>query len=184
MDLNAVDRMKINNAVERILHAPGSNTGGILEMAFVFDMNISRDDASNIAAGICGSLKAHSRVFQNVRLNAIRWYSDEKIVKEISAMPLLQMGRYFEDYDYSPKQKRLELLMGELKKFYARSKVVVFLTDEKYTVSDKQYLMESLQPFLYRRMIMIIRENKSGAEEDGHRLVIKSGMDLLKEELM
>lgn len=174
MEFGVVERMQINQAVERVLHVPGNAGGSTLEMAFVFDMNLKREAAAAAAKGVCDSLKAHSKTFWNVRLNAIRWQSDGSIRKEISAMPLMQMGRYFEDYEYSPcREKRLELLTEQLKKFYARSKVIFFFTDGGYRIGDEKRLSESLQPFLYRRLII--------AEAADTKLVLGTGHTLLQD---
>ena len=43
MAFHAVERMQIKNAVEKVLHVTGNYQGGILEMAAVFDCNLSED---------------------------------------------------------------------------------------------------------------------------------------------
>lgn len=191
MEFGVIERMQVNQAVERVLHVPGSYAGSNLEMAFVFDMSLPRDVAAAAAKGVCDSLKAHSKTFWNVRLNAIRWQSDDNIIKEISAMPLMQMGRYFEDYECSPCKKRIELLTIQLKKFYARSKVIIFFTDGNYRVEDQKFLSESLQPFLYRRLILAECREESGNDkgmgqtanmQSNRSFVLKTGHTLLKQQ--
>ena len=80
---NAVTGMKLNQMVERILHVPGNFSGGILEMTIVFDMALEPEIARGLGKNIAGSLKKHSEVFRNVRLNMVRWKSDMDISNEI-----------------------------------------------------------------------------------------------------
>lgn len=178
MAFTAVERMHFNNMVERILHVPGNYNGGILEMAIIFDCNLEKDALTYIGKEVAGILKTHSRVFQNVRLNVVLWESDDKLVKEISALPLFQMGRYFEEFHSVKSKKRLELLTQQLKKFYARSKLVILVTDGTYRMDDKEMLKEELQPFLYRRFIIISAQDSK--REETQEVEIKSGMELLK----
>lgn len=155
MAFTPVERMQIKNAVERILHAPGNYRGGILEMAMVFDCNLPEEYIKQMGRDIAALLKSHSEIFRNVRLNIICWETDEKLVKEMSSLPHLQMGSCFAHYKHTKSRKRWELLAEQLKKFYARSKLIILLTDGDYFVGDTKLFDDSLRPFLYRKLMVI-----------------------------
>lgn len=139
----------------------------ILEMAMVFDCTLSREQAQAYAAEIIGTLKNTDEIFRNTRLNAIRWISNEKIRHDVTAAPMLQMGGYFADYEQNPMQKRLEILMENLKKFEARSRLVVLISDGSWEIDDSKRLQENLNPFLYRRLVLV----EPGAIRDGAGLL-------------
>lgn len=155
----AVERMHLKNTVEKVLHVPGNYSGDYLEMAMVFDCNLSKEFLTQAGKEIVDILKSHSKVFRNVRMNALQWRSDNELIKEISSLPLIQMGRYFKDYEGLRSVKKIEVLAEQLKKFYARSKIIILITDGKYIVEDEELLKNSLQPFLYRKLIIITCAN-------------------------
>ena len=150
-----LQKMKLRSAVEQVLHAPGNYRGGILEMAIVFDCNISKKTAMETAKELVTTLKQQSEVFRNVRLNTIQWRSDGEMIKEITPMVYLQTGKYFEGYERNQEEKRLEILTEQLKKFYARSKLIIVLTDDKFRVREQVALEESFKPFLKKKLIFI-----------------------------
>lgn len=179
--------MKIKNGVMRILHVPGNYDGGILEMAIVADYHIPKDELDAMVSKLANGLKRQNETFRNVRLNLIKWVSDEQIIKEISALPALQMGRAFGDYEEltvmvdteagevqetsadapaggapgeicasAEKQpKTLDELLRQLKLFYARSKLIIVLTDGSYRIEDEKKVWEHLNPFLRRKLLMV-----------------------------
>lgn len=157
----AVERMRLKNAVEKALHVPGNYSDGNLEMAMVFDCNLSKEFITQVGKEMASILKSHSEVFRNVRMNALQWRSDNELIKEISSLPLIQMGRYFEDYERIQSVKQIEILAEQLKIFYARSKIIILITDGEYIVGDNELLKNSLQPFLYRKLIMITGTNET-----------------------
>lgn len=143
MELTPVERMQLKNQVERILHIQGNYTGGILEIAVVLDYDMPLPVLREKAAGILKALKLQGEVFRNIRLNVVKWISDECIVKEVSSAFDVQTGRVFEDYEACQEQKKtsqkspetetpksLDGLAGQLKLFYARSKLILILTEE------------------------------------------------------
>lgn len=155
MAFTPVERMQIKNAVERALHVPGNYTGGILEMAMVFDCSLSTECVERIGKDIAALLKSHSEVFRNVRLNVIFWDGDGDMVKSVSSLPKLQMGGWLEGYCHVACRKRVELLAGQLKKFYARSKIILLFTDGNCQVEDEDLYQENMHPFLYRKLAVL-----------------------------
>ena len=180
--LTDIQLMKIKNGVMRILHVPGNYNGGILEMAIVADYHISEEELNACCQKIANGLKHQNETFRNVRLNLIKWVSDEQIVKEISSLPNLQMRRAFTDYGQltaacsldensqvceEPEEKKeegqiktLDEMLRQLKLFYARSKVIILLTDGSYRIEDEKKVWEYLNPFL-RRKLLILQPEKA-----------------------
>ncbi len=179
MAFTPIERMQIKNAIERVLHVPGNYNGGALEMAMVFDCNLPKEPICQMGKDIAALLKSHSEIFRNVRVNGIRWETDEGLVKEVTSLPHLQMGRYFEVYECTVHRKRLELLTEQLKKFYARSKIIILFTDENYCIEDAVLYKESMHPFLYRKLILVRCCQDRGNTEEW-KLEVYSGTELLK----
>ncbi len=168
--LTELQLMKIKNSVMRILHVPGNYGGGILEMAIVADYHISQKELEECCSKIAGGLKKQNETFRNVRLNLIKWVSDEKIIKELSSFSELQMQRGFTDYksfeeNREKELKTLEELLRQLKLFYARSKVIILLTDGSYEIKDEKKAWEHLNPFLRRKLLILQPENISKIQQ-------------------
>ena len=157
--LTDIQLMKIKNGVMRILHVPGNYSGGILEMAIVADYHMPYEELNEISKKIANGLKHQNETFRNVRLNLIKWISDDRIIKELSSLPKLQMGSAYEDYAENEQQnmteKTLDELLRQLKLFYARSKVIIVLTDGSYLVEDESKVTEYLNPFLKRKILFV-----------------------------
>lgn len=184
MKMTLIERKQLKNAVERVLHVQGNYTGGILEMAVVIDMSLSKEDASQRAEELVSILKSHSEVFRNVRLNTILWREDEEFIKEVTPLALLQMGRFFDNYESHSVQKNWDALLAMLKKFYARSKLIIVLTEESVNcdenslpVNNKLEARESMQPFLHKKLVVLFG-SKQAENQDGVNLKIKSGTEL------
>lgn len=185
--MNIIERKQFKNHIERILHVPGNYQGGILEMAVVIDMSMSKEDAEGRAKELVSTLKTHSEVFRNVRLNTILWKGDEEFIKAVTPLAMLQMGRFFEDYEGVPVRKNWDGLLATLKKFYARSKLIIVLTEsDAVTVSDKIQAKENMQPFLHKKMLVVQYESAIGAdtielgnESAGNdKITVKSGTEI------
>lgn len=158
MELGMIQLLKMKQGVERILHVPGNYKGGILEMALIVDCNLEKNLAKESVQTIVKALKSHSETFRNVRLNVIWWKSDEEIVTEVTPMPVMQMGTPFENYERMAAQKRIDVLLGNLKLFQARSKVILLLSDGTFGIESEEACMESLKPFLGRKMLLMLDE--------------------------
>lgn len=193
MAFTPIERMQIKNAVERVLHVPGNYNGGILEMAMVFDGNLVGEVVKQLGKDITALLKSHSEIFRNVRLNGIRWMSDEEMINEVTSLPHLQMGRYFETYEHRNDEKHMEILAAYLKKFYARSKIIILFTDGNSRIEDLALYKESMHPFLYRKLIVVecCVENAVGTNREKDsvnesteavcwKLQVHSGVELLR----
>ena len=176
MELGMIQLLKMKQGVERILHVPGNYKGGILEMALVVDCNLEVQVAKENVQAMMKALKSHSETFRNVRLNLIWWKSDEEIVTEVTPMPILQMGTPFEGYEKMAAQKRVDLLFANLKMFQARSKLILLLSDGEFGVESEDACMESLKPFLGRKMLLMLDD----ISEEIEKLALKARMITLE----
>lgn len=164
MELQMIQLLKMKQGVERILNVPGNYRGGILEMAVVVDCGLERETAKENIRSILKALKSHSDTFRNVRLNVVWWKSDEEIVTEVIPMTVMQMGTPFEEYEQRREEKHLDPLLENLKLFQARSKVILLLSDGKFQVEKEEVCLDSLKPFLGRKMLFLL-ENLSDTVE-------------------
>ena len=176
MELGMIQLMKMKQSVERILHVPGNYKGGVLEMALIIDCNLNQEIAKSSVQTIVKALKSHSEVFRNVRLNVIWWKNDEQIITEVTPMPMLQMGTPFENYEKCAAQKRIDKLFANLKIFQARSKLILLLSDWDFSIENEEDCMESLKPFLGRKMLLVLDE----VSEEIEKLALKMRMITLE----
>ena len=182
--MNLIERKQLKNHIERVLRVPGNYQGGILEMAIVIDLSMSKEEATERAKELVSTLKSHSEVFRNVRLNTILWKGEDVFLKEVTPLAMLQMGRFFEDYESVPVKKNWDGLLANLKKFYARSKLIIVLaeagalqmtsledadTSVLISVHNKTEAKENMQPFLHKKMLVMSYEPE---------IVIKSGTEI------
>lgn len=156
-----IQLLQIKNAAMRVLHVPGNYRGGILEMAIVADYHMPVEELNRECAQLAAALKRTDEVFRNVRLNLLKWISDDMIIKEVSTFPVLQLSKAFEDYGQweSGSAKTLEELLRQLKLFYARSKLIFVITDGGYVTGDEDRVREYLKPFLQRKLIFLNKGN-------------------------
>lgn len=151
-----VENKKLKDMTERVLHVPGNYSGGILEMTLVLDFKLEKEYIKETAKEIIKVLKSKGEVFRNVRLNVVRWKSDSQIVNQVTAMPLLLTDGFYEDFAGEDNEKQTELLMENLKKFHARSKLVIIISDD-FAIKDMGRFKTAVTPFLERKSILVKR---------------------------
>lgn len=156
MNLSPVFLMKFKNTVERILHVPGNYKGGILEMAVVLDHNVPRETAQELVPQLFRSLKMHSEVFRNVRLNMVQWEADEKITNQVTPMSMAGLTSYYENYECRKECKDLMKLVQYLKLFQARAKLIVLVTDGGNEEGAAESLKTAMQPFLDKKLMQVV----------------------------
>ena len=169
MDL--IKRKQLKNSIERILHSPGNYSGGILEMAVVIDMSLSKEEVVEYSKELVSTLKSHSEVFRNVRLNTILWKGSQEFVKEVTPLAMLSMGRFFDTYESIDVEKSCDGLFATLKKFYARSKLIIVITGpkEKLFFENKSEAKESMQPFLHKKMLVLSYDKQEMPDEESEK---------------
>ena len=156
MNLSPVFLMKFKNTVERILHVPGNYKGGILEMAVVLDHNVSRETMQDLVPQLLKSLKMHSEIFRNVRLNLVQWEDDEVISNQVTPMSMAGMMSCYESYECRSRCKDLKKLMQYLKIFQARAKLIILITDGANEEGSAESLKTAMLPFLDKKLMQIV----------------------------
>ena len=166
MNFSPVFLMKFKNTVERILHVRGNYNGGILEMAVVLDHNVEREIVQELVPELFRTLKMHSEVFRNVRLNVVQWESDEVITNQVTPMSMAGLSSFYKEYQCQQTQKDWMKLIAYLKMFQARSKLIILITtsSDSYDEVDKEQnsgslperLKIAMQPFLDKKLMQVI----------------------------
>lgn len=169
MSLTPVRNLQLHNQIERVLHVPGNYRGGILEMAIVIDRTYDRETIRTMCADIIESCKRQSDIFRNVRLNMVTW-SGKDICTQTVAAAYIQMGTFFDNYEPEDtgNNKSTEELMEYLKKFHARSKLILIVAQDKeqfHRISETDRLKCAMNPFLKQKLVFIYPdEMESGTE--------------------
>lgn len=156
MNLSPVFLMKFKNTIERILHVKGNYNGGILEMAVVLDHSLSRECVQVVVPQLLRTLKIHSEVFRNVRLNMVEWIDDETIISQVSPMSMAGLSSYYEGYEQRKKEKDMLKLISYLKLFQARAKVIILVTDTACDIAAQEGIKTAMQPFLDKKLMQVV----------------------------
>lgn len=154
MSLTQLQKLQINKMVDNILSSPSNkiHKGNILELSFVFDESSDKAYLKETASEVAASLKAHDKIFQNVRCNVIHW-NKRDITSEIKPMILAQPAG-----QSTSQPPMLDELAAYLKLYQARSRCVIIFTSGEYELGDKEKLKEGLNPFLKTRLLIISPE--------------------------
>lgn len=169
MPLTTVQKLQLHNQIERVLHVPGNYRGGILEMALVIDRAYEKAAVQGLCADIINACKRQSDVFRNVRLNMVLWGAGE-IRSEVVAAAHVQIGTYFADYNSEREadDMQTEAVMEYLRKFHARSKLILLLTPERervYRIAQPERVRAAMNPFLKQKLVLIYPDGiESGTE--------------------
>ena len=154
--MTPVSLQMFKNTVERILHVPGNFTEQNLEMALVIDGSLSKEQVESYVPELLGSLKRHSEVFRNVRLNVVDWKSNEQITNQVRPMSVVMLHSFYEEYNQVETAKYFEKLVAYLKLYQARAKLIILLTDGKYQVEREDELELAMQPFLEKKLMQVV----------------------------
>ena len=60
--------------------------------------------------------------------------------------------------EQAKEDKCMDELVRQLKLFYARSKLIILLTDREPTVNDEQTVKNNMQPFLRKKLIYAVKD--------------------------
>ena len=156
MNLSPVFLMQFKNTIERILHVKGNYNGGILEMAIVLDHSVEKEQVTELVPQLIRTLKMHSEVFRNVRLNVVDWESDEHIHTQVSPMAMAGIASYYDGYEQQVGRKDFSKLIAYLKLFQARAKVIILLTDGRFASASPEREKASMQPFLDKKLMQVV----------------------------
>lgn len=171
MALTPLQILELNKRVDKILHAPGNAPAGgqQLEIAFVLDLSADRVYLDEMLRDMVRALKAHDKIFQNVRSNVV-YCSGGQITTKVTPMSFIQMGRVMEDIDAEQTEPASDsgldvgALCAYLKLYHARSKCIFVLTSG-VDACDVDKAIEGLNPFLKYRMLILTPDKMiSGTE--------------------
>ena len=154
MAITLVQRQKLLQQVERVLHVPGNFTKEILEMALVLDCAMEKEELEDTVIELVKTLKGHGQVFRNVRLNVLWWKADGRVESTVAAMPRLMMSAFYQGFEPVKEKKTLEKLAGYLKMYYARSKLIIVVTNGEYEIRDQDQAKRNGEPFLKRKFLL------------------------------
>ncbi len=173
--MNLTERKNLNDAVERVLHVIGNYTGGILEMTLVIDAGLPGDYVSSMAADIAATLRAHSQVFRNVRLNLLLFKEDRELENKVIPFSFLQMESCFADYRQIWADRSLDALTAALKLFHARSKLILVLAEKPFTIRNQETVARNMKPFLEKKSLFLFREDGDHGWRRGTELRQREG---------
>lgn len=156
MNLSIIFDKQFTNKVEMILHSPCNIPSKMFEMTVVIDRNLSKDVVTQVVPHLLRTLKRHSEVFLNVRLNVVSWVEDCGISNQIVPMSMAMLDSHYEGYEQNTVRKDYKVLMQNLKLFHARSKLIIVVTDGNYEQGDAVELKKVMQPFLYRKVLNVV----------------------------
>lgn len=159
--LSVVTLMKFKNTIERILHVKGNYQGGILEMTLVVDGSLEITKRKELIPKLIYALKQQGEVFRNVRFHYSIWHSDMEITDKVCPMMLAMTDTFYEEQKGQEHKKSLEKLIDYLKKFHARSKIIILVTDGKYHIECEEKLKERMQPFLDKKLMFLMADGEN-----------------------
>lgn len=171
MALTQLQRLELNKRVDKIFHAPSNApaVGHQPEIAFVTQMSGDRDAIHSSVKDAVASLKAHDKMFQNMRSNMVYWGSS-KISSKVTPMSFILMGKAFEEEeqgsDIVDKSQNFEDLCAYLKLYHARCRCILIFMDctyvqfesQNFYIADRTAAMAHLNPFLKYRLLVITRD--------------------------
>lgn len=175
MGLTQFQKLELNKRVDRIFHAPANAAvrGHEPEIAFVADLSGDLEVIHSSIKDAVSSLKQHDKMFQNMRSNVIYW-GRNGICSKVTPMSFILMGKAFsasgsvgdivdESVDNTAD---LDSLCAYLKLYHARCRCVLIFSDcsyeelegRKFDITDREKVIQSLNPFLKYRLLILIKD--------------------------
>ncbi len=194
MALTQIQKLELNKRVDRIFHAPSNAPakGHQPEIAFVADVSGGAAVYSSVRDAVA-SLKAHDKMFQNMRSNMVYWGSDQ-ITSKVTPMSFILMGNAFDNAadNYADsgnvvvkrgadvdKSLHFEDLCAYLKLYHARCRCILVFVDcsheeleaQNYFITDAEAAKQQLNPFLKYRLLIIAGDKMLTGSELMMRLI-------------
>ena len=192
MALTQFQKLELNKRVDKIFHAPSNAPakGHQPEIAFVTDMSGDIDAVHSSVRDAVASLKAHDKMFQNMRSNMIYW-SDGQITSKVTPMSFILMGRSLDSALASDdeivgnpdknvdKSPNFENLCAYLKLYHARCRCILVFVDCSYEELEARYFYitnaemakQQLNPILKYRLLIITKDKMLTGSELMMRLI-------------
>lgn len=175
MGLTQFQKLELNKRVDRIFHAPANAAvrGHEPEIAFVADLSGDLEAIHSSIKDAVSSLKQHDKMFQNMRSNVIYW-GRNGICSKVTPMSFILMGKAFsasgsvgDIVDESVDNTAgLDSLCAYLKLYHARCRCVLIFLDcsyeelegRKFDITDREKMIQSLNPFLKYRLLILTKD--------------------------
>lgn len=192
MALTQFQKLELNKRVDKIFHAPSNIPAKGLqpEIAFVADVSGDIDAVHSSVRDAVASLKAHDKMFQNMRSNMVYWGA-EQITSKVTPMSFILMGRALDsaltlDNEMVgnleanvDKSLKFENLCAYLKLYHARCRCILVFVDcsseeleERYFyITDAEMAKQQLNPFLKYRLLIITKDKMLTGSELMMRLI-------------
>lgn len=192
MAMTQLQKLELNKRVDKIFHAPSNVPAGNHqpEIAFVTPMSGNLELVQSSIKDAVASLKAHDKMFQNMRSNMVYWASD-KITSKVTPMSFILMGRSLDSALASDdeivgnpdknvdKSPNFENLCAYLKLYHARCRCILVFVDCSYEELEARYFYitnaemakQQLNPFLKYRLLIITKDKMLTGSELMMRLI-------------
>lgn len=181
MAMTQLQKLELNKRVDKIFHAPSNAPAGSHqpEIAFVMPMSGDLEWIQSSIKDAVASLKAHDKMFQNMRSNMVYWGAD-KITSNVTPMSFILMGKAFENnaavddiVHIVDKLLNFEMLCGYLKLYHARCRCILIFMDctyaqleaRRFDIVDIEAAKQQLNPFLKYRLLIITRDKMVAGSE-------------------
>lgn len=100
MQFSDSQKTKINKAAQKIIKVSGNQPkGNVLEICLVLDCSLDKDYLNSTALDILTSLRRIGSPFLNMRINLIKWRSDEDFSTLVTSYPEIKLGICVDDKD-------------------------------------------------------------------------------------
>lgn len=192
MALTQFQKLELNKRVDKIFHAPSNIPAKGLqpEIAFVADVSGDIDAVHSSVRDAVASLKAHDKMFQNMRSNMVYWGA-EQITSKVTPMSFILMGRALDsaltlDNEMVgnmeanvDKSLKFENLCAYLKLYHARCRCILVFVDcsseeleaKYFYITDAEMAKQQLNPFLKYRLLIITKDKMLTGSELMMRLI-------------
>lgn len=192
MALTQFQKLELNKRVDKIFHAPSNIPAKGLqpEIAFVADVSGDIDAVHSSVRDAVASLKAHDKMFQNMRSNMVYWGA-EQITSKVTPMSFILMGRALDsaltlDNEMVgnmeanvDKSLKFENLCAYLKLYHARCRCILVFVDcsseeleaKYFYITDAEMAKQQLNPFLKNRLLIITKDKMLTGSELMMRLI-------------
>ena len=195
MALTQLQKLELNKRVDRIFHAPSNvpAKGHQPEIAFVTDMSGDMEPMHSSVKDAVASLKAHDKMFQNMRSNMVYWDRDS-ITSKVTPMSFILMGKAFDNEEKPDTETcikvgnravdvdkflNFEELCAYLKLYHARCRCILVFVDCTYEeleirdfyITDTDKAKQQLNPFLKYRLLIVTKDKMVTGSELMMRLI-------------
>lgn len=175
MALTQFQKLELNKRVDRIFHAPANAAvrGHEPEIAFVAALSGDLEAVHSSIKDAVSSLKQHDRMFQNMRSNVVYW-ERSGICSKVTPMSFILMGKAFSGSGSAgdivdgnvDNTADFDSLCAYLKLYHARCRCVLIFLDcsyeelegRKFDITDREKVIQSLNPFLKYRLLILTKD--------------------------